>query len=579
MLRDAPVRSAVETVHTQVWFGPERRPLFGWLSRPADGLAHGGVVLCPPMGDDGRATHRTFRRLAEELAAAGFVALRFDYDGTGDSAGLRADPARVAHWLSSVEAARQYLLHLGAPGVSAVGMRLGATLAVVQASRGEQFRSLVCWDPCLSGRTFLREGEALYRLGEPDLPRPRDDLHHTPGFHYDVATAQSLRTLKIDEIPADRQVAERVLLLAREDRPVAKGVPRGLARVTETLDRGVARGQAELVDVFPDLSVVPETTLAEVVTWLTAGAGDTPRVPVTVPAEETAALVGSAPEDAAPVRERVVRLGGSQLVGVVSEPRDLERRRARRPVPWVVLVNVAVETHVGPGRCWVEWARGWAARGYRVLRLDQSGVGDSPTPPSGAADLPFAPEWIDDLRDVVDELASDGSRVGIVGLCSGSYSALETALWRPVDAVFAINPRLTIYQAAKGTPAFTDRRRAAVIPYRPVAALARRRRILAGGMWRIYRELAVWHAPLLVLWRVWRRGTALEVVACRDDAQHFTEVYAVRPLLWWMRRSSRFRFTADDTVDHSLLSRPAQVVGHERATAFLARHLPLGGGS
>ncbi len=49
-------------------------------------------------------------------------------------------------------------------------------------------------------------------------------------------------------------------------------------------------------------------------------------------------------------------------------------------MPWVVLVNVAAEHHIGPGRRWVEWARRWAALGYRVVRIDQSGVGDSPTP-------------------------------------------------------------------------------------------------------------------------------------------------------------------------------------------------------
>ena len=57
--------------HTQVWFGPESRPLYGWVSRPAGGVARGGAILCPPMGEEGRAAHRTFRRLAEELAEAG----------------------------------------------------------------------------------------------------------------------------------------------------------------------------------------------------------------------------------------------------------------------------------------------------------------------------------------------------------------------------------------------------------------------------------------------------------------------------------------------------------------------------
>ena len=118
-----------------MWFGPEERPLYGWVSMPAGGLARGGAILCPPMGEEGRSAHRTFRRLAEALAEQGIVALRFDYDGTGDSAGLQDDPDRVASWLASVEAARQLLLDLGAPDVSAVGMRLGATLAGVPGRR------------------------------------------------------------------------------------------------------------------------------------------------------------------------------------------------------------------------------------------------------------------------------------------------------------------------------------------------------------------------------------------------------------------------------------------------------------
>ena len=63
------------------------------------------------------------------------------------------------------------------------------------------------------------------------------------------------------------------------------------------------------------------------------------------------------------------------------------------------------------------------------------------------------------------------------------------------------------------------------------------------------------------------------MIACPDDAQHFTEVYALRPLLWWMKRSPRFRFAADPMVDHSLLSRPAQLAGYDLATEFLDRHL------
>ena len=556
--------------HTQVWFGPESRPLYGWVSRPAGGVARGGAILCPPMGEEGRAAHRTFRRLAEELAGAGIIALRFDYDGTGDSAGLQDDPDRVPSWLASVEAARQYLLDLGAPTVAAVGMRLGATLAAGQAAAATPFASLVCWDPCLSGRTFLREGEALYGFGEA-VDAPDDGLRHTPGFQYDADTAKAMRGLDLGKLPIGRPLADRLLLLTRSDRPAPPAILAGLEQEGILVESGAASGQGELLDVPPELSIVPIDALHEVVAWLAAGVADRPAVPVKAPDAEHAVLVESG--GAGPVRERLVRLGPDAIVGLVDEPPDLAARGEGNGAPWVVLVNVAAEHHIGPGRRWVEWARSWAALGYRVVRIDQSGVGDSPTRPGQKDDRAFAPEWIDDMRHVVTELAADGAQVGIVGLCSGSYSALEVAMWERVDAVFAINPRLTLYPAAKGSPVYTDRRRAAMLPNKPIATLALRHRIFAGGLWRIYRELALWHAPLLVLWRVLRRGTALEVIACHDDAQHFTEVYALRPLMWRMKRDPRFRFSDDDTIDHSLLTRRAQLLGYEHATAFLDRHL------
>ena len=192
-------------------------------------------------------------------------------------------------------------------------------------------------------------------------------------------------------------------------------------------------------------------------------------MPVKAPDGHQAVLVGSGPDGSAPVRERITRLGPDGIVGLMDEPTDLAARSRTGPVPWVVLVNVAAEHHIGPGRRWVEWARRWAASGYRVVRIDQSGVGDSPTRPGSADDRAFAPEWIDDMRHVVTELAADGAQVGIVGLCSGSYSAFEVAMWEHVDAVFAINPRLTLYPAAKGTPVYTDRRRAAMVPNKPFA--------------------------------------------------------------------------------------------------------------
>jgi alpha-beta hydrolase superfamily lysophospholipase len=560
----------VTTEHTQVWFGSQERPLFGWVSMPADCRARGGVLLCPPMGEESRASHRTFRRLAEALADQGLVALRFDYEGTGDSAGLQDDPDRVPAWLGSIEAARRYLHDLGVVDVAAVGMRLGATLAAHHAVACGPFSSLVLWDPCLSGRTFLREGEALYSFVD-DLGVPPDDgYRHTPGFQYDRATSAAMKTLDFGRLPTDRALADRVLLLSRTDRPVVEGIDKALRSLPGILEMGPATDQDMLLDRPPSDCCVPEQALTDVVDWM-AATFDTHGLPVKSPDVEHPVLVSSGGAGSELVRERSMRLGDLGIFALADEP--VEPPDAAGPAPWVVLVNVAAEHHIGPGRRWVEYARRWAGMGYRVLRLDQSGIGDSPNHPGQPDDRTFAPEWIDDMRGVVRTLSAGGAAVIMVGLCSGAYSAFEVAMWEQVAAVFAVNPRLTLYPAAKGTAAYTDRRRAAVLPNRWVAKLAETHRILAGGIWRIYRQFAVWHAPFLVLRRVVRRGTDVQVIACRDDAQHFTEVVFWRPWLWRLRRTGRLQLETDDLIDHSLLAKAAQVEAFERGTEFIARNV------
>jgi len=67
-----------------LWFGPDDRPLLGWLTQPASGPGATGVVVVPPLGYEYWTTHRALRALAERLAAQGCSVLRFDLDGTGD---------------------------------------------------------------------------------------------------------------------------------------------------------------------------------------------------------------------------------------------------------------------------------------------------------------------------------------------------------------------------------------------------------------------------------------------------------------------------------------------------------------
>ena len=144
-----------------LWIGSPDRPLFAWLDLPDCRRVAGVAVVCPSMGLEAAYSTRTLRHLGRRLAAAGWAALRLDYAATGDSVGTWSDHGLVAEWLGNVRSAIDDARALGAPRVAVVGLRLGATLGVSALGRGEAVDDLVLWDPCLSGRAFLREQTAF----------------------------------------------------------------------------------------------------------------------------------------------------------------------------------------------------------------------------------------------------------------------------------------------------------------------------------------------------------------------------------------------------------------------------------
>jgi pimeloyl-ACP methyl ester carboxylesterase len=121
------------------------------------------VLLCNPFGEEASRAHRTYRVLATQLERAGFSVLRFDYAGTGDSLGSGSD-GTLAAWGSDIEAAAEKLRSVsGASRIALVGLRLGATLAMLASVRGLRPRHLVMWDPIVDGGAYLRELVSQHR--------------------------------------------------------------------------------------------------------------------------------------------------------------------------------------------------------------------------------------------------------------------------------------------------------------------------------------------------------------------------------------------------------------------------------
>ncbi|MDD4888080.1 MAG: alpha/beta hydrolase [Thiomonas sp.] len=134
------------------------RELVGIYLEPAADAPpqHHAVLLCNPFGQEAIRAHRLYRVMADRLAAAGYPVLRFDYYGSGDSAGDDAD------WdlhgsISDAQAALAELLRRSrALRWSAMGLRLGGAIALETARRAAQpAQVLLLIEPVLDGRTYL----------------------------------------------------------------------------------------------------------------------------------------------------------------------------------------------------------------------------------------------------------------------------------------------------------------------------------------------------------------------------------------------------------------------------------------
>lgn len=146
------------------YFGSASKPLFGCY-HPSVGIPGPpcGVVLCYPMGEEYIRFHRTYRQIALQLTQKGFPVLRFDFYGCGDSSG-ECTEGRLTQWLTDVsEAIAQIRRKSGVARVCLVGLRLGATLALMTGAARGDIDGLVLWDPVIQGKVYMQELVGLHQ--------------------------------------------------------------------------------------------------------------------------------------------------------------------------------------------------------------------------------------------------------------------------------------------------------------------------------------------------------------------------------------------------------------------------------
>lgn len=487
------------------WIGPTVRPLMSWVTEPVGTSASVGVVIVPPFGYEYWSSHRTLRTLAERLAEQGCLVLRFDFDGTGDSAGDQWDAARLEAWRGDIGHAASALSEWGTTRLVLIGLRMGATLSLTEGGRLSA-DAVVAWDPVVRGRRYVRELRLL-GLPVPDVAGAPGDAGSmvVAGSAFSAETLSDLAAMDLALLPDPP--ARRVLVVDRDDKPASSALLEHLAGLGVAHDHVVCGGTEVMLDQPTEYATVPTEIIDEICRWV--GPGDAATSTTQKPPPRIAATIDWR---GGVVDEEVLRLGELGLVGVLT--RSVGTSRAT-----VLWLNAGSEPHIGPGRAWVEYARDLALLGFSSVRMDFSGWGESP-------DLGHAPgrsydqHGMEDVRGAVAALREQGHRfVVLAGLCAGAWVALKAAVTVDVDGVVAINPQM-YWQPGDPVEAniVTETRE------RRLPEIRRNKRFRDLGAWTLLDLFGVRHPAARWLRDLQRRGTPIfAVFAEGDDGLEFLE--------------------------------------------------------
>ena len=550
---------------TPTWFGPPDRRLFGWLHLPDHGRVRGVAILCPPIGHEEANALPALQSLSERLVDGGVAALRFSYGGTGDSAGLWDQSERLEDWLSSIEEALLLARRCHGGPVVVIGMRMGALLAAEAIARGAKVEGLVLWDPCSSGRDFLRVERTLLATGY-GAPQMGDGSVAGPAFTFSAETVDDLCSLAL--VPPERGASHATLVLVR-DRSRMNSLKAAFADAGAHWDE--VAGQPELLDVPPDLLTLPDAAIEAVARW-TCRVADGPVEPLTFCPMDTAVVART--EDGRPIVEHPVWLGPNRLFGMVTDPAE----GSPPAPPTVVFLSAGALDHTGPGRMWVELARQLAAEGIGSIRVDVDGIGETFGRPGLARQVPKPPEAIDDVLGLVQALGDpEGRGLVLVGLSSGGYHAIEAGLRLRLAGVVAVNPGLTsrVPELEQGV---TDPRRLAYRPMpRALRTLAVKHSRIATWVWRAQLQLWVKRSATSPVVEVTRRDTPVLVITSETDAKQFESSFYWSVVRRGQRRRGLLEMETVPGTDHSLYTKDGRQYACPMLVRWLlSRHIPEG---
>lgn len=192
------------------WLEADSRCLYAALHPAQAPQRPVGVVCVPPLLHEQPRSRRFVTEVASGLAALGMPCLRFDFEGSGDSAGAgeRLDFDSMRADLDLAVAALR--AQTGVERVVLLAWRAAALAVWSWLASGRQVDRIVLWEPVTDGAQWLAELERLDAHERARRPRPRPGVPRTAdpndgqliGFGASPAFRQGLAGSRITEAQA-----------------------------------------------------------------------------------------------------------------------------------------------------------------------------------------------------------------------------------------------------------------------------------------------------------------------------------------------------------------------------------------